>query len=158
MSFTGHEAEGGRQKAFESWREPDGCLCGNVPVCGEVAVPCMGIRCGDTGTASVSPTPTPLDWPTTKGVVSNIGEMWYAVRMTAQILKDMVKRAEAWPPEVQEELAEIAREMDDALKGGMYHATPEELAGIERGLKAANEGRFASDADMAALFEKYRPA
>ncbi len=78
--------------------------------------------------------------------------------MTAQILKDMVKRAEAWPPEVQEELAEIAREMDDALKGGMYHATPEELAGIDRGLKAANEGRFASDADMAALFEKYRPA
>ena len=77
--------------------------------------------------------------------------------MTPQILKDMVRLAEAWPPEIQEELAEIARAMDDALKGGMYHATPEELAGIDRGLQAANAGRFASDADMAALFEKYRP-
>ena len=104
------------------------------------------------------PHPYPHGLANNKGGCVKYWEMWYAVHMTAQILKDMVKRAETWPPEVQEELAEIAREMDDALKGGMYHATPEELAGIERGLKAANEGRFASDADMAALFEKYRPA
>ena len=50
-----------------------------------------------------------------------------------------------WPEEAQEELAAIAFEMDSALKGGKYHATPEELEGIDRGLKAAREGRFATD-------------
>ena len=78
--------------------------------------------------------------------------------MTAQILVDMVKRAEAWPVEVQEELAEIAREIDAALQGGLYQATPDELAGIDRGLDDARAGRFATTAQVAAVFAKYRPA
>ena len=158
MSFTGHAAEGGRQKAFESWREPDGCLCGNVPVCGGVAVPCMGIRCGDTGIASVSPTPTPRWNAKNSGAVGSVWGLWDGGRMRADILKDIVALMETWPVAAQEELAGIARAMDDALKGGMYHATPEELAGIDRGLASARAGRFATDAEVAALFEKYRPA
>lgn len=55
LSDTGQEAEGDRQKACGSWRELDGCLCGNVPPCGAVVVPLMGIRCGDTGCSPVSP-------------------------------------------------------------------------------------------------------
>lgn len=41
---------------------------------------------------------------------------------------------------------------------GVYHATPEELAGIDRGLDDARAGRFAADAEVAAVFAKYRPA
>jgi predicted transcriptional regulator len=41
---------------------------------------------------------------------------------------------------------------------GAYRATPEELAGIDRGLKAAREGRFATDEQIEALFKKHRPA
>ncbi len=37
-------AEGSRQKALKSWREPDGCLCGNVTVCGAMFGPRMGIQ------------------------------------------------------------------------------------------------------------------
>jgi hypothetical protein len=37
-------------------------------------------------------------------------------------------------------------------------ATPEELVDIDCGLRAADEGRFASPDDVAALFAKHRPA
>jgi predicted transcriptional regulator len=78
--------------------------------------------------------------------------------MVAKVLKDLLERAEAWPEEAQAELAEIAIEIDASLKGGQYRATPEELAGIDRGLKAAREGRFATDAEVAAVFAKHRRA
>jgi hypothetical protein len=54
--------------------------------------------------------------------------------------------------------AEVAIEIDASLKGGKYPATPAELAGIERGLKAAREGRFAADAEVEAVFAKHRRA
>jgi hypothetical protein len=78
--------------------------------------------------------------------------------MAAKVLRDVLERAETWPEEVQVELAEIALEIDASLKGGKYHATPEELAGIDRGLKAAREGRFATDAEVAVVFDKHRRA
>ena len=83
--------------------------------------------------------------------------LWYGGRMSADILKDMVALIETWPVAAQEELAGIAQAMDAAMKGGVYHATPEELAGIDRGLASARAGRFATDDQVAALFEKYRP-
>jgi hypothetical protein len=56
--------------------------------------------------------------------------------MIAKILKDVLERAENWPADAQTELAQIALEIDASLKAGSYHATPKELAGIDRGLKA----------------------
>jgi hypothetical protein len=76
--------------------------------------------------------------------------------MTAKALKEALRRAETWPQEAQEELAEIALEIDAGLKGGTYRATPEELAGIDRGLKAAREGRFATDEEVEAVLAKRR--
>jgi len=78
--------------------------------------------------------------------------------MTAKVLKEAMQRVETWPERAQEELAEIALEMDAGLKGGKYQATPEELAGVDRGLKAAREGRFASDQEVEAVFTKHRLA
>jgi predicted transcriptional regulator len=68
-----------------------------------------------------------------------------------------MQKIESWPEEAQEELAAIAREMDEGLRGGIYHASKEELAGIDRGLKAAREGRFATDEDVEAALSKRRP-
>jgi predicted transcriptional regulator len=68
-----------------------------------------------------------------------------------------MQKIESWPEEAQEELAAIAREMDEGLRGGIYHASKEELAGIDRGLKAAREGRFAKDEDVEAALSKRRP-
>jgi hypothetical protein len=78
--------------------------------------------------------------------------------MTANKLKEVLELAKAWPEAAQAELAELAREIDAGLGPGKYHATPKELAGIDRGLKAAREGRFATDEQIAELFKKHRPA
>jgi predicted transcriptional regulator len=78
--------------------------------------------------------------------------------VTIKILKDALQRVETWPEEAQVELAEIALQIDAGLAGGVYHATPEELEGIDRGLKAAREGRFATDTEVEAVFAKHRRA
>jgi predicted transcriptional regulator len=76
--------------------------------------------------------------------------------MAAKVLKEVMQKIESWPVEAQEELAAIAQEMDEALRGGIYHASAEELAGIDRGLKAAREGRFAKDEAVEAVLSKRR--
>ena len=78
--------------------------------------------------------------------------------MTAKALKDVMQRVETWPEAAQQELAEIALEIEAELQGGVYQASPEELAGIDRGLKAAREGRLATDRDVEAVFAKHRRA
>jgi hypothetical protein len=45
-------------------------------------------------------------------------------------LKNILDRKTAWPEEDQEELAQIALEIE-ARRHGPYHATPEELAAID---------------------------
>lgn len=71
--------------------------------------------------------------------------IWYSACMTAKILKDVLERVETWPEAAQTELAQIALEIDAGLGTGAYHATPKELAGIDRGLKAARDGRVATE-------------
>jgi hypothetical protein len=44
----------------------------------------------------------------------------------------------------QAELAELVLEIDAELGAGVYQATKAELDGIDRGLKAAGEGKFES--------------
>lgn len=76
--------------------------------------------------------------------------------MTAKALKEAMQRVETWPEQAQEELAEIALEIDASLKGETYRATKEELEGIDRGVRAANEGRFATEQEVAAVIAKHR--
>jgi predicted transcriptional regulator len=76
--------------------------------------------------------------------------------MTVRTLREVIQRADTWPEAAQEELAEIALEIEAELKGGDYHASPEELAGIDRGIRAADEGRFATDEEVDAVFAKHR--
>jgi hypothetical protein len=76
--------------------------------------------------------------------------------MASKTLNEAMRRAESWPEAAQEELAEIALEIDARVKGGQYHASPNELAGIDRGLEAARKGRIATDAQVEAIFGKHR--
>jgi predicted transcriptional regulator len=82
----------------------------------------------------------------------------YIKAMTAKTLKNALQRVEAWPEHAQDMLAELALEIDQELREGKYHATPAELAGIDRGLKAAREGRFATDDQVESVIAKHRPA
>jgi predicted transcriptional regulator len=77
--------------------------------------------------------------------------------MMTKIWDDLLRRVQSWPENAQQELARVALEIEAELKGGKYHATPAELAGIDRGLSDAMAGRFVSDEDVEATFRKYRP-
>jgi hypothetical protein len=74
--------------------------------------------------------------------------------MTTKIIKDVLQRAEAWPEEAQEQLAEIAREIDAQLAGGAYHATQEEFKALDE----AERSGLASEAEIKAAFATFRRA
>jgi predicted transcriptional regulator len=76
--------------------------------------------------------------------------------MKSKQLTEVLERVEHWPIDAQNELAEIARDIETSLKDILYEPTAEESAGIERGLSAAAEGRFATDAEVEAVFAKFR--
>ena len=76
--------------------------------------------------------------------------------MKTSKLTEVLEHVESWPADVQNELAEFALELEAGLKDGEYQPTPEELAGIDRGLRAAAEDRFASEQEVEAAFAKFR--
>ena len=78
--------------------------------------------------------------------------------MKTKRLTQALERVEAWPAHAQDELAEIARDIDESLGKGDYEPTPSELAGIDRGLRDAAEGRFATERQVDAAFAKLRGA
>jgi predicted transcriptional regulator len=76
--------------------------------------------------------------------------------MKTKRLTDVLERVEAWPAQAQDELAEIALDIDAGLKDVPYQPTAEELDGIDRGLRDAAEGRFATNEEVEAVFAKFR--
>lgn len=65
--------------------------------------------------------------------------------------KLLLERVESWPAEDQDELAEYARDIE-ARRGGLYHATPEELEAIDE----AERSGIAADDEVAAAFRSFR--
>jgi predicted transcriptional regulator len=76
--------------------------------------------------------------------------------MKTKQLAEILERVESWPAHAQDELAEIARDIEQGLNGGDYQPTDAELAGIDRGLRDADQGRFATEAEVEAVFAKFR--
>ncbi|HEX3809439.1 MAG TPA: hypothetical protein VH000_10400 [Rhizomicrobium sp.] len=71
-------------------------------------------------------------------------------------LTEVLERAHSWPEEARDELEHLALEIEAELSQGAYRATPEEWKGINRGLRDAAKGNFASAAEVEATFAKYR--
>jgi predicted transcriptional regulator len=74
--------------------------------------------------------------------------------MKTKKLTEVLERVEAWPADIQNELAEFALELDAGFRAGEYEPTSEELAGIDRGWRDAAEGRFASDHQVETVLAK----
>jgi hypothetical protein len=72
-------------------------------------------------------------------------------------VKNTLARVANWPEEDQEELAQLALEIE-ARRHGVYHATLEELAAIGEALAAIERGEIASADAVEAVFAKYRRA
>jgi hypothetical protein len=69
------------------------------------------------------------------------------------ITKEILRRVESWPPEDQEELLEVARDIE-ARRKGVYRATPEELRAIDE----AERSGVATDEEVEAAFRSFRRA
>jgi hypothetical protein len=72
--------------------------------------------------------------------------------MTKDEIAAILDRVPAWPLERQQELAELALEIEAETNDELYIATAEELAAIDEGLS----GRTATDEQVAAAFAKFR--
>ena len=72
-------------------------------------------------------------------------------------LKQMLPKIENWPPDDQQALLEAARAIE-AERSGVYSASADELAAIDRGLDDALRGRFASEPAVEAVRTKFRGA
>ena len=74
--------------------------------------------------------------------------------MTKDQVQAVLERVPTWPEDRQQELAEIALQIEAELAGAEYEATSDELAAIDEGLS----GDAASDEEVAAAFALFRKA
>jgi predicted transcriptional regulator len=77
--------------------------------------------------------------------------------MTKAEIDAVLDRVKTWPPERQEEAMRVLLELE-AEDAGVYVLSDEERAAIEEGMEQARRGEFATDEEVAALFNRYRRA
>jgi hypothetical protein len=65
-----------------------------------------------------------------------------------------IKKLRALPPKRQEELADYLIDLAEGEEHP-YRLTDEQLAEVELALKEADEGKFATEEEMAALWKKF---
>jgi hypothetical protein len=73
--------------------------------------------------------------------------------MTKEQINAVLESVRSWPVEDQEELIEIAREIE-ARRSGSYRATPEELRAIDE----ADRSGIATEKEVEAAFRAFRRA
>jgi hypothetical protein len=61
--------------------------------------------------------------------------------------KTLLEQVQSWPVEDQEELAEVAREIE-SRRTGVYRLSDEERTAVRAGMDAARRGDFASEEEM----------
>jgi predicted transcriptional regulator len=75
--------------------------------------------------------------------------------MTKQGLEILLERVSTWPEEAQDEFVKSVTDIESKHLG-VYRLSDEERDAVRRGLADMREGRLASDADVAAVFNRYR--
>jgi hypothetical protein len=85
-------------------------------------------------------------------------QLWYALGMTTKDIKSLLERIQAWPEEAQDELVNVANQIESELKNREYLATQEELRIIDAAAASIDRGEFATDVEVERVFAKFRPA
>ncbi len=67
--------------------------------------------------------------------------------------KHILQQVASWPEEDQEELAELAREIE-ARRSGVYAVSDDERRAIEEALDELDRGERVPDSDMAAFWRR----
>jgi predicted transcriptional regulator len=73
--------------------------------------------------------------------------------MTKEQIKSVLESVHSWPVEDQEELVELAREIE-ARRTGVYVMDDDERAAVREGLEQARRGEFVSDEEMDAFWKE----
>jgi RNA polymerase-binding transcription factor DksA len=76
--------------------------------------------------------------------------------MTTTDLKNLLERVQTWPEEAQDELVDVAKQIERELQGQDYLATREELRIIDAAMAAIDAGEVATDAEIKAAFARFR--
>jgi hypothetical protein len=76
--------------------------------------------------------------------------------VTRDEVKEVFDRVLTWPPERQEDAAELLLALEPQ-EGEFYHPTDNELAAIEEGLAQGKRGEFVSAEEIAALLKPGGP-
>lgn len=71
--------------------------------------------------------------------------------------KKLLERVATWPEEDQDELAQIAAEIE-ARRTGVYQLSDDERASVRRGMDAARRGEFAPDSEMEEFYRLHHKA
>jgi predicted transcriptional regulator len=74
--------------------------------------------------------------------------------MAREDINAVLEGVRSWPQEDQEELVELAREIE-ARRTGVYVMNDEERAAVRRGLEEAARGEFVPDDEMDAFWKRY---
>ena len=72
-----------------------------------------------------------------------------------KMVESLLERIADWPEEAQAELMQSIVDIETKHLG-VYKLDPHERAAIERGLEEMRQGKFASDEQVAAVFNRYR--
>jgi predicted transcriptional regulator len=75
--------------------------------------------------------------------------------MTKTDIDAVLDRVKTWPPERQEDAVAMLLELE-AASSEAYQLSEDELAEIEEGMAEIRRGEFASDEEVAALFDRKR--
>ena len=82
--------------------------------------------------------------------------------MKPKSIDDLIERVKGWPPEAQGDLAQAVLSIESDIEQGVYDQpyvpSPEEREALEGALKQIDAGQVVSEAEMRALFAKYRRA
>jgi predicted transcriptional regulator len=71
--------------------------------------------------------------------------------------KALLEQVQSWPEEDQEELAEIAREIE-SRRSGVYRLSDDERASVRAGMDDARRGDFASEEEIEAFYRLHHRA
>ena len=67
----------------------------------------------------------------------------------------MLERVETWPEEDQEELTDVAREIE-SRRGGIYRLSNEERTAVRTGMDAIRRGDFVPEDEMDEFYRLHR--
>jgi hypothetical protein len=74
------------------------------------------------------------------------------IRLTEEQVRAILDRVSGWPAERQQELIRVVLEIEVAMAGAPYDATPDELKAIDEGL----DGETASEDEISAAFARWQ--